>query len=83
MSAHHLTPKSLGGTSTIVICSDCHSAIHARYSNKELADKFYRLDLLKADEDLRRAYRFLSKQDPLRRFRNKQSNSRRKKGKYG
>jgi len=78
MSAHHLIPKSLGGTYTVVICSDCHSAIHARYSNKELAAGFYRLDQLQSDDSLRKAYKFLSKQNSSRRFRNRRSNQRRK-----
>lgn len=44
MSAHHLIPKSQGGIYTEVICSDCHSAIHARYTNKELAENFDTLE---------------------------------------
>jgi hypothetical protein len=84
ITAHHLVPKSLKHeTDTIDICNDCHSAIHARYSNKELGERFFSLELLQKDDDLRRAFKFLSKQSSLRRFSNKQSNSRKKKGKYG
>jgi len=82
-SKHHLIPKELGGKETIDICGDCHNAIHARYTNKELKDDFHSLELLLADKDLRKSFKFLRKQDPSRRFRNKQSNKRKKKGKYG
>jgi hypothetical protein len=78
MSAHHLVPKSQGGTYTEVICSDCHSAIHARYSNKQLAADFNTLESIKQDADLQRAFKWIAKQNPSRRFRNKRSNHRRK-----
>ena len=47
-------------------------------SNKELEENFYRLDQLMVDEDLRKAYKFLSKQNSSRRFRNRRSNRRKK-----
>jgi 5-methylcytosine-specific restriction endonuclease McrA len=78
MSAHHLIPKSRGGLDTVLICSDCHSAIHARYTNKELEEKYYRLDLLQTDVDLQRAFKFVSKQKSYRRFRNRRSNHRKR-----
>ena len=83
LTQHHVVPKELGGKETITICADCHSAIHARYTNKELKERLFTFKLLQADPDLRRAYKFLSKQASLKRFRNKQSNKRGKKGKYG
>lgn len=78
MSEHHLIPKSRGGTYTELICSDCHSAIHARYSNKELEEGFYTLELIKADKDLQKAFKFVSKQNTYRRFRNRRSNRRKR-----
>lgn len=83
MTKHHLVPRELGGKETVDICADCHSAIHARYTNKELAESFHSLELIQANPDLTKAFKFLSKQDPARRFRNKQSNDRKRKGKYG
>lgn len=77
MSLHHVVPKSLGGTHVELICSDCHSAIHARYSNRTLAKLFNTLELLAADEDLAKAFKFNSKQKPYRRFRNKRSKKKR------
>lgn len=73
MSRHHLIPKSQGGIEVELICSDCHSAIHARYSNQTLAKMFYSLELLAADEDLAKAFKFNSKQKLYRRFRSKRS----------
>ena len=68
---HHLVPKSLGGVETIKICADCHSSIHATYSNKELRDRYNSIEKILADDKLRKAFRFLSKQDPSRRFRSR------------
>ena len=81
MSKHHLIPKSLGGITTIDICGDCHSAIHARYTNKELKKSFSTIEEILADSDLTNAFQFLTKQDPTRRFRNKRSNKKPGKGK--
>ena len=79
LTQHHVVPKELGGKETIGICADCHSAIHARYTNKDLREIFFTLKLLMADPDLQRAYKFLSKQASLKRFRNKQAKRRRRK----
>lgn len=78
MSLHHVIPKSQGGQHVELICSDCHNAIHANYSNKELAHTLYNLEALKADPILNKTYKFLKKQDPQRRFRNKRSNRKRR-----
>ena len=73
LSKHHPVPKSLGGREIINICGDCHSAIHAHYTNKELKESFSTIKEMQADSDLSKAFKFLSKQDPVRRFRHKRS----------
>lgn len=55
-SRHHLTPRLKGGThrGTVRLHQICHSAIHARYSEAEIARRLADLDSLRADEELSR-----------------------------
>jgi 5-methylcytosine-specific restriction enzyme A len=66
-SDHHLVPKSRGGKVTLAICGDCHRAIHAVFSNKELATTYHTVDALLAQETLARMVAFIARQDPRRR----------------
>ncbi len=81
LSKHHLIPKSLGGIETVKICGDCHSVLHSRYTNKELKANFFTIKQILANTDLTKAFKFLHKQDPIRRFRHKRSNNKPGKGK--
>lgn len=60
---HHLVPKCRGGRVTATICRDCHKAIHATFSNKELEREFNSVDTLMAHERFARMIRFIAKQD--------------------
>ena len=53
-SRHHLVPKLKGGAKleTVHLHQLCHSAIHARYSEAELARRLSDVDSLKADPAL-------------------------------
>lgn len=55
-SLHHLTPKLKGGThrGTVRLHQVCHSAIHARYSEAEIARRLADADALRADPELAR-----------------------------
>jgi hypothetical protein len=55
-SRHHLTPKLKGGTNgaTVRLHQICHSAIHARYSEAEIARRLADLDSLASDPELKR-----------------------------
>jgi 5-methylcytosine-specific restriction protein A len=55
-SLHHLTPKLKGGThrGTVRLHQICHSAIHARYTEAEIARSLASPDLLQADPELAR-----------------------------
>jgi hypothetical protein len=50
-SRHHLTPKLKGGThrDTVRLHQICHSAIHARFSEAEIARRLNDVDSLKSD----------------------------------
>lgn len=62
-SDHHLVPKSRGGTVTKTICRDCHSAIHATFTNKELEREYASIDALLAHPELAAQIRFIARQD--------------------
>jgi hypothetical protein len=55
-SRHHLTPKLKGGThlGTVRLHQICHSAIHARFTEAELARRLNDIDSLRTDPDLAR-----------------------------
>jgi len=55
-SRHHLTPKLKGGThqGTVRLHQICHSAIHARYSEAEIARRLADLGSLRDDPELAR-----------------------------
>jgi 5-methylcytosine-specific restriction enzyme A len=55
-SLHHLTPRLKGGThlGTVRLHQICHSAIHARFSEAEIAKRLNDLDMLRADPELAR-----------------------------
>jgi 5-methylcytosine-specific restriction enzyme A len=55
-SLHHLTPKLKGGTheGTVRLHQICHSAIHARYSEAEIAKRLADVAALRADPEIAR-----------------------------
>lgn len=65
-SAHHLIPKSRGGgpEQRLVICRDCHQAIHELFANQQLERDLHTVERLLADDRFLRMVRFIAKQDP-------------------
>ncbi|ACL59397.1 restriction endonuclease [Methylobacterium nodulans] len=55
-SRHHLTPKLKGGThgETVRLHQICHSAIHARYSEAEIARRLADVARLREDPEIAR-----------------------------
>jgi hypothetical protein len=53
-SRHHLVPRLKGGThlGTVRLHQICHSAIHARFSETELARRLADIESLKADAEI-------------------------------
>jgi 5-methylcytosine-specific restriction enzyme A len=53
-SLHHLVPRLKGGThlGTVRLHQICHSAIHARFSEAELARRLADVETLRADPEL-------------------------------
>jgi hypothetical protein len=63
-SDHHLVPKSRGGKVTATLCRDCHQAIHATFTNKELEASYNTPEALLAHDALRAMIGFIARQDP-------------------
>jgi len=59
-----MVPRSRGGKTTETICRDCHKAIHACFSNKELEEKYNTPEVLMTNEVFAKMVKFISKQDP-------------------
>ena len=55
-SRHHLAPRLKGGTNgaTVRLHQICHSAIHARYSEAEIARRLADVESLAADPELQK-----------------------------
>lgn len=53
-SRHHLVPRLKGGThkGTVRLHQICHSAIHARFSEAELARHLHDIEALRADPEI-------------------------------
>jgi 5-methylcytosine-specific restriction enzyme A len=53
-SRHHLVPRLKGGThlGTVRLHQVCHSAIHARFSEAELATRLADIESLRADPEI-------------------------------
>jgi hypothetical protein len=62
-SDHHLVPRARGGKVTRTICQDCHSAIHATFTNKELERQYATVEALLAHEGFARIVHYIAKQD--------------------
>ncbi len=75
-SDHHMVPRSKGGKSTETICCDCHRAIHACFTNKELEETFHTVETLLTNEPFAKMVKFISKQDPGGRVTTKKSKDR-------
>ena len=82
-SNHHLVPKCRGGASKELICIDCHEAIHALFSNKQLESEFDSVDSLLSDDTFRKTVKFISRQDPTRHVKTRLANSQKKRGRNG
>jgi hypothetical protein len=72
LTKHHCLPRARGGTQEDVelLCSQCHSMVHATYSNRTLAQTYATLGELRRAPELERYVRWVRKQPATRRTRN-------------
>lgn len=80
-SDHHLIPRTRGGKVTETICRDCHVAIHATFSNKELEREYASIEALLGHAGFARIVAFIAKQDG--KVRTRLSKSQRGRGRNG
>jgi len=60
---HHMVPRCRGGRATETLCRDCHKAIHATFTNKQLEREYHTIESLLAHEGFRKMIAFIAKQD--------------------
>jgi hypothetical protein len=63
---HHLTPKLKGGAKapTVLLHGICHNAIHARFSEAELARRLNSVESLRADPEIARFLAWIGNKPP-------------------
>lgn len=73
LTEHHCLPRSKGGTKDDVelLCSQCHGMVHATYTNATLAAVYPRIEDLRKAPELAPFLRWVRKQPPSRRKRNR------------
>ncbi len=73
LTQHHCLPKSKGGTNEDVelLCSQCHGMVHATFTNQTLARLYPTVALLRQASELAAYIRWVRRQPPSRKKRNK------------
>lgn len=72
LTRHHTLPKSKGGTHEDVelICGQCHTMVHATFTNHTLATLYPTMAELRKAPELAKFIRWVRKQPATRRTRN-------------
>jgi 5-methylcytosine-specific restriction enzyme A len=72
LTRHHCLPRSRGGTSDDVelLCPQCHSMVHATYTNETLGKLYPTICDLRSAPELTAFIRWVRKQPTTRRTRN-------------
>lgn len=83
VSDHHLIPKSRGGADTLPICLDCHNAVHAFFTNKELEETYHSVEKLLSDEKFEKHIKWLAKQNPNKRHKSKRVREKKRRNRGG
>lgn len=72
LTRHHCLPKQKGGEAEDIelLCSQCHSMVHATYTNHTLAQLYPTIDKLREAEELAPYLKWVRKQPATRKKRN-------------
>jgi 5-methylcytosine-specific restriction endonuclease McrA len=72
LTRHHCLPRERGGTSEDIemLCGQCHSMVHATYTNRTLEVLYPTIAELHKAPELQAFIRWVRKQPPTRRTRN-------------
>jgi 5-methylcytosine-specific restriction endonuclease McrA len=73
LTRHHCLPRERGGTHEDIelLCRQCHSMVHTTYTNRTLAARYPTIGALRQAPELAAFIRWVRKQPPSRRTRNK------------
>jgi alcohol dehydrogenase class IV len=73
LTKHHCLPKEKGGTQDDVemLCPQCHGMVHATYTNATLTVLYPTIEQLRKAPELEKFLRWVRKQPPTRRKRNR------------
>jgi hypothetical protein len=73
LTRHHCLPRSRGGVAEDIelLCRQCHGMVHATYTNATLAALYPRIERLREAPELAGYLRWVRKQPPSRRTRNR------------
>jgi hypothetical protein len=73
LTKHHCLPRQKGGSTADVelLCPQCHGMVHATYTNGTLAALYPTIELLRHAPELAPFLRWVRKQPPSRRKRNR------------
>ena len=73
LTKHHCLPREKGGTQEHVemLCKQCHGMVHATYTNETLAVLYPTIARLRKAPELAAYMRWVRKQPPSRRKRNR------------
>jgi hypothetical protein len=61
---HHLIPKSRKGKETVKLHLICHRKIHSILTEKEIATKYYTIELLQTHPEIHKFIEWVSGKDP-------------------
>lgn len=78
-----MVPRSRGGKTTQTICRDCHKAVHALFTNKQLEKSYHTVEALLGHEQFSKMVEFLKKQNPRSKQTFIRSNDSRRRGRSG
>ena len=76
LTRHHLQTRKVDRHDIELICVDCHKAVHALFSNKQVSRELNTVESLLEDEQFQKAVGFIRKQSPTSRNRFRRSKSR-------
>lgn len=61
VDAHHLTPKTFKGKSTILIHKICHSKLHSAITEREMLNYYHTVDRLLEHEEIQKFIKWIQK----------------------
>lgn len=72
LTKHHCLPKAKGGTADHVelVCGQCHTMVHATFTNQTLATVYPTIDELRQAPELAAFLKWVRRQPATRRTRN-------------